>query len=31
VYPDRQIVEPIVAWVTAGLIAPDVQRGSGKG
>jgi len=30
VHPDRQIVRPIVAWVTAGLSAPGVQRGSGS-
>ena len=30
VYPDRQIVELISDWVTAGLIAPGVQLGSGR-
>jgi hypothetical protein len=30
VQPERQIVEPIVAWVTAGLTAPGVHRGSGR-
>ena len=29
VQPLTQIVRPIVAWVTAGLSAPGVQRGSG--
>jgi len=29
VQPLRQIVEPIVAWVTAGFTAPGVQRRSG--
>ncbi|MGH2909249.1 MAG: hypothetical protein ACRDK8_08140 [Solirubrobacteraceae bacterium] len=28
-HPDRQIVRRIVDWVTAGLSAPGVQRGSG--
>lgn len=30
VYPDTQIVWPMVVWVTAGLNAPGVQRGSGS-
>ena len=30
VYPERQMVESMFAWVTAGLIAPGVQRGSGS-
>jgi hypothetical protein len=30
VQPDVQMVRPIVAWVTAGLSAPGVQRGSGR-
>jgi len=30
VQPDRHIVAPIVACVTAGLTVPGVQRGSGR-
>jgi hypothetical protein len=30
VQPARQIVLPIVAWVTAGLAAPGVHLGSGR-
>src|SRR5438270_3153231 len=30
VKPSRQIVEPMLLWVTAGSIAPGVQRGSGS-
>jgi hypothetical protein len=30
VQPARQMVEPIVACVTAGFTAPGVQRGSGR-
>jgi hypothetical protein len=30
VHPERQIVEPIVACVTAGFTVPGVQRGSGR-
>jgi hypothetical protein len=29
VHPLRQIVRPIVAWVTRGFSAPGVHRGSG--
>jgi hypothetical protein len=29
-YPLTQIVRPMVAWVTAGLSAPGVHRGSGS-
>jgi len=31
VYPGEQIVDEMLAWVTCGLIAPGVQRGSGSG
>jgi len=30
VQPARQMVEPMLAWVTAGLTAPGVHRGSGR-
>ena len=30
VQPERQIVRPIVAWVTCGFSEPGVQRGSGR-
>src|ERR1035437_5583977 len=30
VQPETQMVEPIVAWVTAGLSAPGVRAGSGS-
>ena len=30
VQPERQIVELIVDWVTAGFTAPGVQCGSGR-
>jgi hypothetical protein len=30
VQPERQIVEPIVACVTAGVTVPGVQCGSGR-
>ena len=30
VQPERQIVEPMLACVTAGFRAPGVQRGSGR-
>lgn len=30
-YPATQIVDPIVAWVTAGLLAPGVHPGSDVG
>ena len=30
VQPETQMVEPIVAWVTAGLSAPGVNAGSGS-
>jgi hypothetical protein len=30
VYPGRQMVEPMVAWVMAGSIAPGVQERSGS-
>jgi hypothetical protein len=30
-YPERQMVAPMVAWVTAGFSAPGVHRGSAAG
>ena len=30
VHPDVQIVDPMSAWVTAGLVAPGVHVGSGR-
>ena len=30
VHPDTQIVRPMVAWVTEGLIAPGVRAESGR-
>jgi hypothetical protein len=30
VYPDTQIVRPILAWVTAGLVAPGVLAEFGR-
>jgi hypothetical protein len=30
VQPDLQMVEPIVAWVTAGFTEPGVHTGSGS-
>ena len=30
VYPARQMVLPMVSWVTAGFVAPGVQCGSGQ-